>query len=120
MKKKQIAFSELNFPAAMNLDLLLEIANEEKLMEFLIEHSKQARLDRRIVLPSSRCMKKVFAHYLISKMKNGKTTWDKIKRMLKQEFGTLKDASVNKYDLIKLYNQREKEIRKEKLEELVT
>lgn len=120
MKKKQVKFTELNFPKAMNLHLLLGIVDGEKLVEFLIEHSKKERLKRRIVLPSSRCMKKVFAHFLISRIKNGKTTWREIKKMLKKEFGTLKRAEVNKFDLIKLYNQREKEIKKEKLEELVT
>lgn len=116
---KQIRFKELNFPKAMNIELLLEIADEEKLMAFLKRHSADDRLARRIVLPSKRCMKKVMAFYLVSKMKSGEISWEKIKKILRQDYGTLKDANVNRYDLIKLYNQRCKEIKKEILEESI-
>ncbi len=114
---RQIRFKELSFPSAINLHLLLEIVDEEKLMAFLKRHSGNDRLARRIVLPSARCMKKVMAFYLVSKMKSGEISWEKIKKILQQDYGTLKDANVNRYDLIKLYNQRCKEIKKEKLEE---
>ncbi len=115
---KKIDYKELNFPRGLNLDLLLEIVDEDKLMEFLVKNSKEVRLKRRIILPSHKTIKKVFCFYIWNQIKSGKTTWEKIKGELKSEFKTLKALDLTKFEVERLWKQRFKEILDEKNEEI--
>lgn len=103
---KEIKFSELKFPAGLNLHLLAEILPEKKFREFIVKFSREKRIDRRIILPSHSCIKKVFFHYLWSQVESGKATWEEIKRDFYSEFKTLKSASISKKLVKKLYVQR--------------
>lgn len=112
----KIDYKELNFPRGLNLDLLAKILPEDKLMGFLVKHSKEDRLKRRIILPSRKTMKKVLCFYIWSQIKEEKTTWEKIKSELKSEFKTLKALDITKAEVKRLYNQRFMEIMDEKHE----
>lgn len=91
----EIEYSKLNWPKGLNLDLLLEILTEDQLKEFLAEHAKKKRLERRIVLPSATCIKKVYFHNLWSLIEKGETTWEEIKNDFKKEFKSLRSISVS-------------------------
>jgi len=112
---KEINFSKLKFPAGLNLDLLKEILPEKEFRKFIVRYSKEKRKNRRIILPSHACVKKTFFHYLWSLVENGEASWEMIKRDFYAELETLKSAGISKKDVIKFYNQRQKEIVMEKI-----
>ena len=107
---KEIIFSQLSFPAGLNLDKLASVLPEKKFREFIVEYSMDKRKDRRIILPSHKTIKKIYFHYLWSLVKNGQMSWEEIRTDFKRNFVTLKRAGVSKKDIIKFYNQRRKEI----------
>jgi len=112
---KEIIFSQLKFPQGLNLDLLKEILSEKRFKEFIVKYSREKRVNRRIILPSHKTIKKVFFHYLWDLVETKKMTWDEIKKDFYSELKTLKSAGISKKDVIKFYNQRKKEIIMEKM-----
>jgi len=112
---KNIKFSELKFPAGLNLHLLAEILPEKKFREFIVKYSRERRKNRRIILPSHSCIKKVFFHYIWNLVETKKTSWEEIKTSFKKDFKTLKSAGISKKDVIEFYTQRKKEIVIEKI-----
>jgi hypothetical protein len=112
--KKGIPFGKLSWPAGMNLDYLAEVIPEERLKGFILGFAKLDRKKRRIVLPSQKCIVKVLCHYLWDQIERGEKSWYEIKEELKGNFGSLKDIGLTKSKVIEMYEQREKEIEKEK------
>lgn len=111
---KKIRYTQLRFPAGLNLNLLADVLPEKTFREFIVAHSKKERKKRRIMLPSYKTIKKVYCHYIWTQVKAGKTTWEKVKKEFQRNFGTLKEGNISKEQIIRLYLQREKEITKEK------
>ena len=66
------------------------------------------------MLPSLKCIRKVLCHHLWSKIEDGSKTWDEVKGDLKEEFKTLKSLGLKKHKVKRMYEQREKEIEREK------
>lgn len=97
---------ELSFPRAMNLHLL-ECLGEEALKQLIIANSRKSRLDRRIVLPSQKCLKKVLFHRLYIKHQGD---LDKITIELRNGFKTLKELNISRKKVEMFYKQRQKEI----------
>jgi len=60
---KKIPFKDLSWPKAMNLEILIRILPEEKARLFICELSRLDRKDRRIILPSEKCIRKVLCFY---------------------------------------------------------
>jgi len=114
---KEIRFSQLRFPKGLNLDLLAEVLSERKFREFIAKFSKEKRKDRRIILPSHSCIKKVFFHYLWNEIESGKMSWEQVKKDFRRDFKSLKEAGISKKVVKKLYVQRQKEILLEKIKE---
>ena len=100
---RKIKYSRLKWLAGLNLHLLAEVLPENKFREFIVKFSREKRIDRRIVLPSHSCIKKIFFHYLWSQVENGEATWEEIKRDFYSEFKTLKSAGISKKLVKKLY-----------------
>ncbi len=105
--------SQLNFPKAMNLNLLTEILPEKKLMDLILNNCSKNRKDRRIVLPSKLCLKKVVFHHYGKKVANGKITWTQAMKKLRDGFDSLKEMGLERKAVKRLFCQREKEIIKE-------
>jgi hypothetical protein len=108
----RIAFKKLNFPAGLNLDLLKRVLSEEKLRTLIALSAKKNRVERRIVLPSDRCLRKAIAYYAWTEILAGKITWSRLKRELR-ETGSLRSLKLTKTEMHRLWKQREKEIKKE-------
>lgn len=114
---KEVKFSQLKWPAGLNLSLLANILPENKFRNFIVKYSMKKRKDRRIILPSHSCVKKTYFHYLWDLVETGKMSWDEIKMDFRKDFNTLKEAGIEKKEIKKLYNQRKKEIIVEKVKE---
>ena len=111
----KINFSKLKFPEGLNLDLLADILPEKEFREFIVKYSRKKRKERRIILPSHSCIKKVFFFYLWNLVESRQATWSEIKKDFYSELETLKSAGISKKDVIKFYDQRQKEIVIEKV-----
>lgn len=105
--------SESDFPKAMNLDLLAKILPEKKLMNLIIGHCAKERRQRRIILPSKSCIKKVVCYFYGKQVADGKMNWPRAMKKLKGRFQTLKEAGLDGQAIKRLYLQRQKEIIKE-------
>ena len=110
---KQIRYKDLSWPQGLNLDHLVELLPEDVLRAFIAAYARFDRKQRRIVLPSAKCCRKVIAHYLWKQVLAGETTWEEEKESLRKEFGQLADIKMTRSEVIRLYEQREKEIAKE-------
>jgi len=109
----KIKFSDLSFPKGLNLEILSELLTEESLQMLIALSAKKDRKSRRIILPSQRCLKKVFCFYIWDKIENGETTWAKWKKGIKDELGQLKNLNFTKWDCKKLWTARKIEIERE-------
>lgn len=109
----KIKFSDLSFPKGLNLEILSELLTEDSLQMLIALSAKKDRKSRRIILPSQRCLKKVFCHYIWEKIDSGDPTWKQWKRAIKDEFGLLKNLDFTKWDCKKLWEVRKIEIERE-------
>jgi len=112
----EIDFEKLNWPAGLNLDLLTPLAQyvpEEVFKRFIVGFSREPRKDRRIIFPSQRTIKKIFFHYLWTLVEKKETSWEEIKEKFKNDFKTLKALDITKFEVERLYKQRESEIKNE-------
>ena len=110
----KINFSDLSFPKGLNLDILSELLTEESLQMLIALSAKKDRKSRRIILPSQRCLKKVFCHYIWEKIDSGETTWKQWKEAIKNELVLLKNLNFTKWDCKKLHEARKIEIERER------
>lgn len=112
----EIEFEKLNWPKGLGLNLLTSLAQyvpEDVFKRFIVGSARVPRKHRRIILPSQRTIKKVFFHYLWTLVENKETSWDEIKEKFKNDFKTLKSLDITKFEVERLYAQREKEIKNE-------
>lgn len=107
----QIEFKELSWPAGLNLDLIQDLLSEEQLKELIISHCRENRIQRRLVLPSLKCLKKILFHHLVVRYKGD---YDKIMLELRDRFRTLSELNVSRQMVKQSFEQREKEIKQER------
>lgn len=105
--------SDLNFPKAMNIDLLAEILPEKKLLDLIISNCAKDRKQRRIILPSKSCLKKLVCFYYGKRVADGKMTWPQAMKKLREGFDTLKQAGLEREAVKRLFLQRQREIMRE-------
>lgn len=113
----EIDFEKLNWPQGLNLELLAplkEFVPDDVFKRFIVAFSREPRKQRRIIFPSQRTIKKVFFHYIWGLIEKKETTWEEVKEKFKKDFRTLKSLDVTKFEVERLYKQREKEIESEK------
>jgi len=108
---KKIEFQKLNFPRGLNLNLLSGFLSEEKLKELIIDNCRKTRIERRIILPSRKTLKKIVCHFLVKKYRED---YDKVMADLKKDSRLLKDIGIDRKQVRQLYQQRQKEIKKGK------
>jgi len=109
--KKKIKF---NWPQGLNLEILENVLSDEDFIKLIVTFMDKPRLERRIVLPSLRCCQKVLAHAFWSRIEAGEMDWEKIKKSLRKEYGSMAFVGIRKDQIKKLYEQREREIAREK------
>jgi len=105
-----LELKKLNFPKAMNLHLLTECLDEQKLKDLIVNNSHKSRLARRIVLPSNKCLKKIVFHFLVKKHKGD---LDAVMIELRNGFKTFRELNISKGKIREMWRQREKEIERE-------
>jgi len=103
-------FSDLKFPKAMNLHLLSEILDEEKMMKLILKNEGKERKARRIILPSRKLLRKCVIYYYAKKHDGD---FEEVLRALKGDFESPDEAGLRKDKIIELYEQRKKEIENE-------
>jgi len=96
------------------LDKLRSRMSEENLKKIIIKNLDNDRKERRIILPSRKCVKKILAHFLMTQVQQGDITMEKLLKELKRE-NFLKNLKMDKKDLKRFFRQRQKELIKEKL-----
>lgn len=94
----------------MNLNTLLEVLGEDALKEMIIKNLDKNRLQRRIILPSRKCLRKVICHYFGVLADDGILSWEEIMAELRGSFKSLKEIDISRKRVKMLYLQREKEI----------
>jgi hypothetical protein len=109
----KINFRKLSFPKGLNLGLLASLLDEEQLEKLIIDSAEKSRAERRVVLPSKTCLKKVVAHFIWSEILAKKLSWPMVKNEL-MKAGSLKALKLSKAEIERLWLQRKKEIKKEK------
>lgn len=112
----EIDFEKLNWPKGLNLELLAPLAQfvpENVFKEFIVGFSREPRKNRRIIFPSKRTVKKVYFHYIWGLIKIGTITWEEVKEKFQNDFKTLKALDITKFEVERLYTQRESEIKNE-------
>lgn len=110
----EIVFRKLVWPKGLNLGILEEIMKAENPTNFIVMKSMLDRKHRRIILPSWRTFVKVLCHYLWGLVEEKVATWDEVKAFIQNHFGTVENLAVSRFQVKRLYAQREKEIKDEK------
>lgn len=109
-----IKFENLAWPKGLNLNILKEIMNADDSTDFILSRSILDRKNRRIILPSWKTFVKVVAHYLWGLVEAETATWNEVREFIQNKFGTIEKFAVSKFQVKRLYMQREKEIKNEK------
>lgn len=112
---KKIKVSDISWPRAMNLHVLSEILDEEELINLILKYAGKTRTERRIILPSKKCIKKCLSYYLVEKHEGN---FDEVMRELKGASRFLKEAGLRRDKIKQLYHQRKLEILKERKREI--
>lgn len=105
-------FSEMSYPKGLGLDIISEYLSDEQMDELIVRYRDLPRKERRIILPSQFCTRKVYFHYVWKQVLKGKS-WKKIREDFKPYGGTLILAKAHGYVVRKCYEQRQKEIERE-------
>ncbi len=103
-------YYDLIFPQALNLHLLSEILDEEKMMKLILQNENKERKARRIILPSRKLLRKCVIYYYAKK--HGED-FDQVLKALKGNPESSEDPGLRIDKIIELYEQRCKEIEKE-------
>lgn len=103
-------YSEIIFPQGLNLHLLSEILDDDQMMKLILKNESKERKARRIILPSRKLLRKCVIYHHVKKHGGN---FDEVLRELKGDFKSQNEALLNRKKIIKLYNQRCKEIERE-------
>lgn len=106
-----IEFEKLSWPRKMNLDILQKYLTEQQMKQIIVDHCRERRVERRIQLPSIKCMKKVIFYYLVKKCGGN---YKLVMEELKGNFKFLKQLGLERCNVRRLFLQRQKEIGREK------
>jgi hypothetical protein len=108
-------FDELNWPKALNLDLIKGLISRDDFLNLVLKNLGKDRKERRIVLPSKACLKKCIAFHFGELVAKGEMEWPQVIEELKKGTGkSIKGLGLFRAELKRLHQQRAKEISKEK------
>lgn len=107
-------FLGFRWPKGLNLHILSDFLDEEELKTLIKRYSLKSRKERIIILPSNKLLKKIIFHQYGLKVKKDLINWDFVKRIFENDFGSLGAKGISKQEMIRFYEQREREIKNEK------
>jgi len=102
---------DLNLPKGLNLNFLLNFLSEEELMAVIKDYADKPRRERKVILSSWSCLRKCLVYFLVEKYK---VDFDAVIDIMRGEEKILGNALLHKGNIKKLYEQRKKEILREK------
>lgn len=108
---------DLNWSRNTRMDLLAEVLDEEILEKLIFHFCDESEDVRKIRLPKRSTILKCVAFYYGQKVMQKKTTWAKVMKEIRAEFGLLKNANITQKKFKRYYQQRFKEILKERKNE---
>lgn len=98
------------WPLRLGLNILKGYLDDDAMEKLISEYSALPRGQRRIIIPSRCCARKVYLHFLYKNILSGQTTWKETRRDLKKRFGSLGFAKATITQVKDNYAQREREI----------
>ena len=107
-------FLGFNWPKGLNLHILSEFMDDEALKSLIRKYSLERRRQRIIVLPSNKLLKKIIFYEYGLKVEKGLMDWDFVRKIFEKNFGSLNATKITKQEMVRFYEQREKEIKNEK------
>jgi len=103
-----------SWPNGLNLHILSEFMDEEKLKTLIKKYSLKSRRARIIILPSNKLLKKIIFYEYGLKVEKGLMDWDFVRKIFENDFGSLNATKITKEEMIRFYEQRKREIKNEK------
>jgi hypothetical protein len=103
-----------SWPNGLNLHILSEFMDEEKLKTLIKKYSLKSRRARIIILPSNKFLKKIIFYEYGLKVEKGLMDWDFVRKIFENDFGSLNATKITKQEMIRFYEQRKREIKNEK------
>jgi len=107
-------FMGFSWPNGLNLHILSEFMDEEKLKTLIKKYSLKSRRARIIILPSNKLLKKIIFYEYGLKVEKGLMDWDFVRKIFENDFGSLNATKITKQEMIRFYEQRKREIKNEK------
>jgi len=107
-------FMGFSWPKGLNLHILSEFMDEEALKTLIKNYSLKNRRERMIILPSNKLLKKIIFHHYGLKVKRGLISWDFVRKIFENDFGSLNATKITKQQMIRFHEQRKREIKNEK------
>lgn len=98
-------FESWNLPKGLNLDILLDLTSEKRLLGMIESMANKSRNERRVIFPSRVCLRKCLVYYLVEKFNED---FDAVLDVLKGHEKTL--GKIHKANIRKLWENRKKEI----------
>ena len=103
---------DLQLPKGLNVDFLLRFLSEEELMAVIGDMADKPREQRKIILPSRSCMRKCLIYYLVEKHKGD---FSKVMDVLRDNGSVLASHGHYISNIKRLYKQRKREIKNERI-----
>ena len=108
-----IKFDDLIFPKALNLHLLTEILSDDQMMALVLKNEKKTRKERQIILPSRKLIRSCIIYFYATK---NKENFSEVLEIIKGDLNSKGEADLRRDKIIELYENRKKEILREKNE----
>jgi len=107
-------FKELAWPTSCRIELLKEALGEE-ILEKLINHfMDKSEAERMIRLPKRQTIRKLIAYHFGKKVYFGEMSWSEVLKQMREKGQTLKELNLSKKEMMRLFEQRKKEIENER------
>lgn len=104
---------ELNWPKSCRIELLKEILGEETLEKLINYFMDKSEAERMIRLPKQQTVRKLIAYHYGKKVHFGEMSWSEVLKKMKEKGQTLKELNLSKKEMMRLFEQRKKEIENE-------
>jgi len=106
-------FSKMSWPEGLGLDILKEYLSDKEMEKLISDYSMLPRRQRRIILPSRICVRKIYLHFVFNQIQSGGVKWSELRKEIRDSFGTLGFARTTFWQIKQAWFQREREIAKE-------
>lgn len=107
-------FKELAWPANCHMGLLREVLDEETLEKLINHFMDKSEEERMMRFPKRQTIKKLLAYHYGKKVHFGEMSWSEVLKQMKKKGQTQKELNLSKKEMVRLFEQRKREILNEK------